>query len=145
MERWEIMERRILVAAGIALMALAVWLVVDGERAFFAILLAPIVFWLFWQAFFEDKLGSDEPASCAERLLYGTLIWARRLVIGGIALALSSVAVMLAVDGMTIAALVPAGLSLFAGWTAIFGAGKEASMVDDRQRHRERRKRYQKP
>ena len=72
MERWEVMERRVLIAVGIVLVSLSAWLVMDGERAFFAILLAPIIFWVFWQAFFEDKLGSNEPVSRAERLMHGT-------------------------------------------------------------------------
>lgn len=33
MERWEIVERRILVVVGIALIALAVWLATDTESA----------------------------------------------------------------------------------------------------------------
>ncbi len=78
MERWEVMERRVLIAVGIVLVSLSAWLVMDGERAFFAILLAPIIFWVFWQAFFEDKFGSNEPVSGAERLMQGTFLWARR-------------------------------------------------------------------
>lgn len=117
MERWEVMERSVLIAVGIVLVSLSAWLVMDGERAFFAILLAPIIFWVFWQAFFEDKLGSNEPVSRAERLMHGTFFWARRLVIGGIALVLAAMAFKLARDGMGLTAiLLPAGLSLFAGW-----------------------------
>ena len=71
MERWEVMERRVLIAVGIVLVSLCAWLVMDGERAFFAILLAPIIFWVFWQAFFEDKIGSNEPVSGASALCRG--------------------------------------------------------------------------
>ena len=144
MERWEIMERTVLVAAGIALIGWAAWLVWDGEWAAFAIMLTPIIYWLFWQALFEDKLGSDQPVSRAERLMYRTFIWVRRLVMGAISLALLALTVMLAVDGMNLGALIAAGLSLGAGWTALFGAGKNASMCDDLRSHRYRAKRYQK-
>ena len=50
MERWEIVERRVLVVVGIALIALAVWLATDTESVLFAVLLAPIIFWVFWFA-----------------------------------------------------------------------------------------------
>ncbi|MDH4427677.1 MAG: hypothetical protein QE495_14580 [Acidovorax sp.] len=146
MERWEVKERRVLIAVGIVLISLCVWLVMDGKRAFLAILLTPIVFWIFWQAFFEDKLGSNEPVSRAERLMHGTLLWGRRLVIGGIALVLAAMAFKLALDGTGLTAvLLPAVLSLFAGWVSIFGAGRAKSMSDDLQIHRERQKRYRKP
>jgi hypothetical protein len=146
MERWEIVERRILVAVGLALIALSAWLVMDGERAFFVVLLAPIIFWVFWQAFFEDKLGSTEPVSAAERHMYGTYLWVRRLVTGGIALLLLVLAIAafkMALDLTAI--LLLAGLSLFVGWVAIFGAGRAKSMVYDLRIHRERRERYRKP
>lgn len=146
MERWEVVERRVLIAVGIALTSLSAWLVMDGERAFFAMLLAPITFWVFWQAFFEDKSNSHEPVSGAERLMHGTFLWARRLVIGGIALVLAAMAFKLARDGMGLTAIIlPAGLSVFAGWVSIFGAGRAKSMSDDLKNHRERQKRYRKP
>lgn len=146
MERWEVIERRVLIAVGIVLVSLSAWLVMDGERAFFAILLAPIIFWVFWQAFFEDKFDSNEPVSGAERLVHGTFLWARRLVIGGIALVLAAMAFKLARDGMGLTTiLLPAVLSLLAGWVSIFGAGRSKSMSDDLQIHRERQKRYRKP
>jgi hypothetical protein len=78
--------------------------------------------------------------------MHGTFFWARRLVIGGIALVLAAMAFKLARDGMGLTAiLLPAGLSLFAGWVSIFGAGRSKSMSDDLQIHRERQKRYRKP
>lgn len=146
MERWEIVEHRILVATGIALIALSAWLLIDGGRAFVVVLLAPVIFWVFWQAFFEGKLGSTEPVSGAERLMYGMYLWVRRLVIGGIALVLLVLAIAafkMALDLTTI--LLLAGLSLFVGWAAIFGAGRMKSMSDDLPVHRERRERYRKP
>lgn len=88
MERWEIVERKVLVVVGIALIALAVWLTTDTESVLFTVLLAPVIFWVFWQAFFEDKRDSTKPVSGAERLLYGTYLWVRRLVLGGCALLL---------------------------------------------------------
>ncbi len=146
MERWEIIERRVLVAVGTALIAFSAWLLVYGERALFAVLLAPIIFWVFWQAFFEGKLGSGKPASGTERLMYLTFLWARRLVIGGISLAGATVAFTLALDGADFMAIfLPVGLSLFAGWVAIFGAGRAMSMSDDLHVHRERKQRYRKP
>lgn len=107
-------------------------------------MLTPIIYWLFWQALFEDKLGSDQPVSRAERLMYRTFIWVRCLVMNAISLALLALTVMLAVDGMNLGALIAAGLSLGAGWTTLFGAGKNASMCDDLRSHRYRAKRYQK-
>ena len=129
MERWEVMERRVLIAVGIVLISLSAWLVMDGERAFFAILLAPIIFWVFWQAFFEDKSNSNEPVSGAERLLHGTFLWTRRLVIGGIALVLAAMAFKLARDGMGLTAiLLPAGLSfLQAGFLSLALEGRNRS------------------
>ena len=145
MERWEVMERRVLIAVGIVLISLSAWLVMDGERAFFAILLAPIIFWVFWQALFEDKSNSNEPVSGAERLMHGAFLWTRRLVIGGIALVLAAMAFKLARDGMGLTSiLLPAGLSVFAGWVSIFGAGRAKLMSDDLQVLRERQKRYRK-
>ena len=145
MERWEIVERRVLVVVGIALIALAVWLATDTESVLFAVLLAPIIFWVFWQAFFEDKRGSSESVSGAERLLYGTYLWVRRVVLGGCALLLLVLAIVAFKTSQDLMAiLLIAGLSMFVGWVAIFGAGDEKSMSDDLRTHRERRKRYRK-
>jgi len=145
MERWEIVERRILVAVGIALIALAVWLATDTESVLFTVLLAPVIFWVFWQAFFEDKRDSTKPVSGAERLLYGTYLWVRRLVLGGCALLLLGLAIVafkMSQDLTTTLLIV--GLSMFVGWVAIFGAGDEKSASDDLRIHHERRKRYRK-
>lgn len=145
MERWEIVERRILVVVGIALIALAVWLATDTESVLFTVLLAPVIFWVFWQAFFEDKRGSSESASGAERLLYGTYLWVRRVVLGGCALLLVVLAIVAFKTSQDLTSiLLIAGLSMFVGWVAIFGAGEEKSMSDDLRIHRERRKRYRK-
>ncbi len=146
MERWEVVERRVLAVVGIALIALDVWLATDTESVLFAVLLVPIIFWIFWQAFFEGKRGSTEPVSGAERMLYGTYLWVRRLVLGGCALlllVLAIVAFKMSQDLTT--TLLIAGLSVFVGWVAIFGAGEEKSISDDLRIHRERRKRYRKP
>lgn len=144
MERWEIIERWVLVAVGIALIAFCAWALVYAQRGIIVLLLLPpVIFWVFWQAFYEDNQGTSEPVSGAERAMYDTYLWARRLVLGGIALALGAAAFGMALAGMDLTAiLLVGGLALFTGWVALFGAGRSKSMSDDLQTHRERRKRY---
>lgn len=144
MERWEIIERRVLVAVGIALVAFGAWAVVRMQMGIVvAVLLLPVIFWVFWQASHEDKLGTVAPISAAERMMYGAYLWARRLLLGGIALAFGTASVWSLVKGMDFAMALPAAvLSGMAGWVALFGAGRDKSMSDDLAVHRARRKRY---
>jgi hypothetical protein len=144
MERWEIIERRVLIAVGIALVAFGAWAVVRMPMGIVvAQLLLPVIFWVFWQAFHEDKLGTDAPVSGTERVMYGTYLWARRVLLGGIALAFGAASVWALLKGMDFAmAILAAVLSGMAGWVALFGAGRDKSLSDDLAVHRARRKRY---
>lgn len=149
MERWQLIERYVLLVVGVLLLGVVGWLAFFrsgvGRLAALA-LLAPCTFWVFWQALYEDKLGSAEPPSTGERVMYGMWVWARRIFLGAIAIsfAVPSVATMtwattLHHDGL--AALL-AFLSWIVGWVAMFGSGKQKSMLDDRAVHRERTQRY---
>lgn len=144
MERWEIIERRVLVAVGIALIAFGAWALVFMERGIlFVLMLPPVIFWVFWQAFHEDKLGTSAPVSQGERAMHGIYLWGRRLVLGSIALALGAAAIGMLLTGQDLTAIVlVGGLSCFAAWVALFGAGKSKSLSDDLATHRERSKRY---
>ena len=150
MERWEIIERYILLAVGMVLLVLAGWLVFvrsGVERFVFISLLMPCVYWVFWQALYEDKLGTDEPPSAGERFMYAIWLWSRRLVLIGISSLLAFAAVVVIQKGSSlrdygVVALL-FFLSFMAGWVAVFGSGRQKSMSDDRVVHRERRKRYE--
>ena len=53
MERWEGVERAVLLAVGVALLGLCGWLAfvqMGPERFVGLALLAPCVYWVFWQA-----------------------------------------------------------------------------------------------
>ncbi|MDD2176464.1 hypothetical protein OIN59_03400 [Acidovorax sp. D2M1] len=61
MERWEVVERAVLLAVGVALLGLCGWLVfvrVGPERFVGLALLAPCVYWVFWQALHTERKKS---------------------------------------------------------------------------------------
>ena len=87
MERWEIIERYILLVVAASLLAGAGWLFfvrTNPERATGGGALLLCAYWAVWQALYEDKLGSSEPPSRGERLMMAMWIWGRRLVLGSI-------------------------------------------------------------
>jgi hypothetical protein len=150
MERWEIIERYILLAVGAVLLVLVGWLAFGCsgiERFLFIALLMPCVYWVFWQALYEDKLQPDEPPSAGERFMYAIWLWSRRLVLTGISALLAFAAVVVIQKGSSLHDYGVVALLLFlsfmAGWVAVFGSGRQKSMSDDRAVHRERRKRYE--
>lgn len=63
MGRWEVIERVVLLAVGVALLGLCGWLAfvwVGPERFVGLALLAPFTYWVFWQALHEEKEMPDD-------------------------------------------------------------------------------------
>ena len=61
MERWEVVERAVLLAVGVALLGLCGWLAfvrMGPERFVGLALLAPCVYWVFWQALHKESKKS---------------------------------------------------------------------------------------
>lgn len=149
MERWEIIERYVLLGVGAALLAVAGWLGffrTGPERLVALVLLAPCVYWVFWQALYEDKIGTDEPPSRGERFMHALWVWSRRLLLGGISglLAFGAFAILGRGGGYSDWGVVAIFglLSFMAAWVAVFGGGRHASTSDDRRVHHERMGRY---
>lgn len=149
MERWEIIERNVLLVVGVALLGWIGWLLLyrpsaAGIAGGMALLLC--AYWVFWQALYEDKQGSIERPSRDERVMFGIWIWARRLVLGCISGLFAYGALMAVQQAYTVHDFVIILLLLFlsfmAGWVAIFGAGKSMSMADDQLIHKERAMRH---
>jgi len=146
-ELWEIFERWLLRVAGVAFLGMSVWLFLthrsEPARIAGGILLLPCSFWAFWQLLHERKLGTDVPVSGSERAMYRGWIWVRRLLLGAVAIASASGAlVVIALDGPLSAAAALIVFSAFSGWVAAFGGGRSQSFDDDRRVHRERAGRY---
>lgn len=150
MQRWEIIERYVLLAVGTALLALDGWLLfldTGPERFAWLVLLAPCTFWVFWQALYEDRLGTDQPVTRGERAMWRLWTWARRVVLGTAAAVLAAVGWHLAKAAVSLQGLgMAAALGLIAclaAWVAIYGAGRHKAASDDHRVHRERTKRYE--
>jgi hypothetical protein len=145
MERWERIERYVLLVVGIALLSFCAWLGImqtGPERFVWIALLTPCTFWVFWQALFEDKLKSGEPLSKTERVMWATWLWLRRVVFGTIAIAFGLCVAYLLIKGEIRSAALLAFLSAIVAWVATYGGGHYQSMSDDRKVHEERMKRY---
>lgn len=146
-ELWEIFERWLLRIAGIAFLGTSVWLFLthrsEPARIAVGILLLPCSFWAFWQLLHESKLGTDAPVSSTERAMYSGWVWARRVLLGGVALVSAIGALLVLVMGGPLSAVaVMAAFAALAGWVAAFGGGRSQSFDDDRRVHRERARRY---
>ncbi|HEY1396538.1 hypothetical protein [Roseateles sp.] len=146
-ERWEIIERWVFVTLGIAMACASLWLLVEHRsqpgRIAGAILLIPCTFWVFWQLFHEDKLGSQAHVGGAERAMYRGWLWVRRVVLGAVSLVLAAGAIATALlDGPLAASAVLAVFAVVAGWVAAYGGGRVQSFGDDVAVHRERARRY---
>ena len=147
MERWEVIERFVLIVIAALLVALGLWLLLfrsGPERFAWLALLTPCIFWIFWQALYEDKIESTLPPSSGEYLLAFIWFWSRRMVLGAIS-GMFAVGCLYALVGpnKSIEGAFACGvLSFFAGWVALFGGGKGMSMSDDLRIHRQRRNRY---
>ena len=145
MERWEVIERRILVVVGVALLGVCVWLAfvrTGSERFAWLALLAPCTYWVFWQAFYEDKLKSDASPSRAERAMWASWLWSRRVVLGAVAALFGVGACRLLASNALGPAAVLFFLAIVVGWVAVYGGGRHQSMSDDRRVHQERMRRY---
>ena len=108
-------------------------------------MLIPCTFWVFWQLFHEDKLGSQAHVGGAERAMYRGWLWARRVVLGAVSLMFAAGAIATVLFGGPLAAA--AALAVFAvvaGWVAAYGGGRVQSFDDDIAVHRERARRYDK-
>lgn len=145
MERWEVIERRVLAVVGIALVGVCTWLVfmrAEPERFAALALLAPCTYWVFWQAFFEDRLKSKEPPTKGERAMWAIWLWFRRVVLGAIALLFGAGAFHLLATQAIFPAVVSFFLACMSAWVAAYGGGRYKSMSDDRAVHQERKRRY---
>lgn len=145
MERWEIIERRILVVVGVALLGFCAWLAfvrTGPERFAWLAFLAPSTYWVFWQTFFEDKVKSDAPPSKAERAMWAAWVWSRRVALGAIAALFAAGAFCLLASNAIVPAAVLLFLAIGAAWVAAYGGGRCMSMSDDRRVHQERLRRY---
>lgn len=143
MERWKIIERRVLLAAGVIMLLGVAWLLLTAtvERVVGAGGLALCAYWAFWQALYEDRVGSDAPVTRGELILYRVWVWGRRLLLGAVAAVFFLFAGKLAqVD--VVAAILVACLGLLAVWVGWFGGGRVQSLLDDRRVHGERKRRY---
>jgi hypothetical protein len=142
MEQWEVVERCVLLTVCAGLAAFGVWWGVERDVWGVLIALTPVISWILWQTFFEDRLGTSEPVSGSERLAYLAILWTRRIVLGGLALLLSVAAAMSLADDDFLLSIVLAFFALFVTWVAWFGAGRSRSITDDVSVHRERQRRY---
>ncbi|MBU0748414.1 MAG: hypothetical protein KKB08_21805 [Gammaproteobacteria bacterium] len=148
-ERWEIIERLVLLAATTCFVGSAAWLFFvkpDPIRVFSGYLLSILAFWTVWQMLYEDRLGTSEPVTRAERVMAAIWMVHRALAVGVVGLVALAVAILELTsmrpgsDLWSFGALI--FLAVAAGWVAIFGAGRFKSMSDDRSVHNERVRRY---
>lgn len=145
MERWEVIERRVMVVAGVALLGVCAWLAfvrTGPERFAWLALLLPCTYWVFWQAYFEDKLVSGAPVSKGERAMWASWLWSRRVALGAVAVLFAVGAFRLLVSEAFVPAAVLLFLAIAACWVAAYGGGRQQSVSDDRRVHQERMKRY---
>ena len=145
MERWELIERSVLLTVGTGLLLLAGWLLFfrNGlETVAWLVLLAPCIFWVFWQALFEDRLDSQGSPNQGERTMFWLWICVRGFILGGASLLLAFAAWFAWQENRLGMLTLCAVLAFVSGWVAAFGGGKFTSMSDDRRIHGQRMKRY---
>ena len=149
MQRWEIIERYVLLLVAAGLLGGAGWLFIvrtNPARATGGGALLLCAYWAVWQALYEDRLGSSEPPSRGERVMMALWLWGRRLVLGSISglLALGTWLVAQRAHVLVDFGLVAlfGFLSFVAGWVALFGGGRNRSMSDDRSVQAGRMRRY---
>jgi hypothetical protein len=149
MQRWEIIEKYVLLFVAAGLLGWAGWLFfvkTSLESATGGGVLLLCAYWALWQALYEDKLGSSVTPSRGEKVMFGLWLWGRRLVLGSIS-ALFALGTWHAAQSANVLAdfgLVAlfGFLSFVAGWVAVFGGGRSKSMSDDGSVHAERMRRY---
>ena len=148
-ERWEIIERLVLLAATICFVGSAAWLFFVGPdpvRVFSGYMLSILAFWTVWQMLYEDRLGTSEPVTWGERVMAAIWMVHRALAVGVVGLVTLVVAILELTSIRAGSDLWFFGALFFlavgAGWVAIFGAGRSKSISDDRSVHNERVRRY---
>jgi len=144
-ERWERIERFALWVGTAVVLAYWGWLAFTGDFLWLGFLFAvaaPFIFWMYWQVFFDHKLGSAEPPSRAERVMYTGWVLVRRLVVGGFAAILTVAAIVVFQKGYWLGSAGAAAAAACFGWGAFFGMGRSSSLSDDRPVHRARARRY---
>ncbi|MCX9158574.1 hypothetical protein OPU71_20875 [Niveibacterium sp. 24ML] len=145
MERWEIIERRVLLAIAVLTIPVPLVRFVLGHGGAAQLLLLPVGLWASWQAIYENTEDPNRPPSAVERTAAQAWLWLRRLVCFGVA----GVIVGLGVANFPPAEpkalwglLLAVGLAFLAVWVGLFGAGNHTSLGDDREVHRQRKARY---
>ena len=143
MEKWEVIERRVLLVLGCCLLVAIGWLVstATAGRLVAAGFLTLCAYWAFWQALYEDRLGSNAPVTRGELSLYRVWTWGRRLILSAIAGVFLYMAFQFAHVNVGIAILVTC-LGLMSAWVGWFGGGRLKSLADDRRVYNERKERY---
>jgi hypothetical protein len=106
----------------------------------------PFAFWLFWQAFFEDRLDSNKPPSSIEKFAAGSWLVFRRALLGIIGLIFSALAVWVLSHHQNATELLAAAFITFLALRLFglrfSGGGRERSMSDDIPIHLRRKQRY---
>lgn len=145
LERWEKIERAVLLVAAALLIGVPVIRISLGYGTPLQLLCIPFGIWCLWQTLFEDRLDGDAPSSRTEKLYAGTWLWIRRFVVGTVAIVFLALAAYVSFhfkEGDLPGVLIATALGFFALWIALFGAGRGQSMADDRSVHDKRRNRY---
>ena len=148
MERWEYIERYVLLCVFALLISASVWLLFtrEGIGLLLCIVPLPFAFWSFWQALYEDRLTEQGQPTNGELLAASIWLWFRRLTVGSVGALLLSAAVALAIHAASLReAAAVAALAFFSAlvfWVALFGGGRERSMSDDLRVYLDRKARY---
>ncbi|MFG6464349.1 hypothetical protein ACG04Q_22460 [Roseateles sp. DXS20W] len=143
MERWEKLERAVVVVLAALLTALSIWTLVAGHRSFLLTLfLWPFMLSGIWEVFFEDHLDSDVPPGRLEKLLATGWLWFRRIALVCAAIFFGYVGIRGGLENESVALLVGLVLCALSLWVAVFGGGKQKSLSDDHEIHQRRRARY---
>lgn len=145
LERWERIERYLLVVAAALLIGAPIVRFVLGYGGLVQFLLTPFGLWCIWQAFYEDRLDDNTPPSKMEQLFAFSWLWARRLVVGGVGvvfLALGIDGILHPLPGDAWGILAAFLIGIFALWVAFYGGGRRAYGVDIVEVFRRRKERY---
>ena len=145
LERWERVERVVLLSFAVLLIAGPIVRLSLGGGNFTQLLLLPFGIWCIWQALYEDRLDNQTQTTFLERLLAFAWLWTRRLVVGGVGvlfLAAGFLAWRSSAQGISLGIVAVLFLGVFALWVAFYGAGRARSMSDDREIHAKRKARY---
>lgn len=143
MECWEKTERAVLLLACAFLVAASIWALLAGSSLLWlAAVCWPFAVWRVWQVFFEERADPEALPTRTELLMASAWLWFRRIVLGALALLFGSIGVRGGLENDSAALLIGLGLAAFSLWVALFGAGRQSSMLDDRAVHAKRRARY---